>query len=380
MECFPSVLKAILTAAQALVKTLWRRLGDLGGRSMESIPRGYIGGMSTQANVTLQDIARIAGVGLGTASRALRNAPGVAPATRERVLAVAEELAYVVSPQASSLRLGSTGRIAVVVPHLDRWFFGAMLAAIESVLRTAELDLLLYPVGDLQDRRVFFKRLPARRKVDAVVIIAFPLEPEEQRRLELMGVHIVAAGGQSVDYPYVCIDDESTGRQAVDHLIYLGHRRIGMLEALDPDQPGLVSRRSTAYYAGLKDAGIPVDPQLVESNDWGGEHGAASMEKLLGLREPPTAVYAHSDEVALGAIRTLRRAGLRVPEDISVIGIDDHPLAELTDLTTVRQPVHQQGTRAAEMVLGLLKGTQFDRAVTMPTQLVIRRSTAPPPR
>ena len=312
--------------------------------------------MSSQANVTLHDIARIAGVGLGTASRALRNAPGVAPATRDRVLAVAEELSYVVSPQASSLRLGSTGRIAVVVPHLDRWFFGAMLAGIESVLRTAELDILLYPVGDIHDRRVFFKRLPARRKVDAVVIIAFPLEPSEQRRLELMGVHIVAAGGQSVDYPYVCIDDEIAGRQAMDHLIYLGHRRIGMLEAIDPDQPGLVSRRSAAYYASLNDAGIPIDPALVESNDWGGEHGAESMAKLLSLREPPTAVYAHSDEVALGAIRTLRRAGLRVPEDISVIGIDDHPLAELTDLTTVRQPVHQQGTRAAEMVLSLLQG------------------------
>ena len=90
--------------------------------------------MSTQENVTLHDIARIAGVGLGTASRALRNAPGVAPATRDRVLAVAEQLSYVVSPQASSLRLGSTGRIAVVVPHLDRWFFGAMLAGIESVV------------------------------------------------------------------------------------------------------------------------------------------------------------------------------------------------------------------------------------------------------
>ena len=135
-----------------------------------------------------------------------------------------------------------------------------MLAGIESVLRTAELDVLLYPVGDVQDRRVFFKRLPARRKVDAVVIIAFPLEPSEQRRLELMGVHIVAAGGQSVDYPYVCIDDEIAGRQAVDHLVYLGHRRIGMLEAVDPDQPGLVSRRSAAYYASLNDAGIPIDP------------------------------------------------------------------------------------------------------------------------
>lgn len=336
--------------------------------------------MSAPANVTLNDIARIAGVGLGTASRALRNAPGVAPATRDRVLAVAEELSYVVSPQASSLRLGSTGRIAVVVPHLDRWFFGAMLAGIESVLRPAELDTLLYPVGDIHDRRVFFKRLPARRKVDAVVIIAFPLEPAEQRRLELMGVQVVAAGGQSVDYPYVCIDDEIAGRQAVDHLIYLGHRRIGMLEAVDPDQPGLVSPRSTAYYSGLKDAGIAVDPALVETNDWGGEHGAESMAKLLSLREPPTAVYAHSDEVALGAVRTLRRAGLRVPEDMSVIGIDDHPLAELTDLTTVAQPVHQQGTRAAEMVLSLLQGSPIDEAVTMPTHLVIRRSTAPPAR
>ena len=336
--------------------------------------------MSSQANVTLHDIARIAGVGLGTASRALRDAPGVAPATRDRVLAVAEELSYVVSPQASSLRLGSTGRIAVVVPHLDRWFFGAMLAGMESVLRNAELDLLLYPVGDIHDRRVFFKRLPARRKVDAVVIIAFPLEPAEQRRLELMGVHIVAAGGQSVEYPYVCIDDETAGRQAVDHLIYLGHRRIGMLEAVDPDQPGLDSKRSAAYYASLKDAGVPVDPTLVMSNDWGGEHGAESMAKLLSLREPPTAVYAHSDEVALGAIRTLHRAGLRVPEDISVIGIDDHPLAELIDLTTVRQPVHEQGARAASLVLDLLRGAEVDRAVTMPTQLVIRRTTAPPSR
>jgi LacI family transcriptional regulator, repressor for deo operon, udp, cdd, tsx, nupC, and nupG len=102
------------------------------------------------------------------------------------------------------------------------------------------------------------------------------------------------------------------------------------------------------------------------------------MGELLGLREPPTAVYAHSDEVALGAIRTLRRAGIRVPEDVSVIGIDNHPLAELTDLTTVSQPVRQQGVLAGQMVLGLLQGEDIERAVTMPTRLIIRRSTAPP--
>ena len=114
--------------------------------------------------------------------------------------------------------------------------------------------------------------------------------------------------------------------------------------------------------------------------DWGGSAGADAMARLLSLRRPPTAVYAHSDEVALGAIRTVRRAGLRVPEDVSVIGIDDHPVADLTDLTTVHQPVRRQGELAARMLLSLLEDQEVDRAVTVPTHLVPRRSTAPPQR
>ena len=326
------------------------------------------------------DIARRAGVSLATASRALSSAPGVAPATRERVLAVAEQLSYVVSPEASRLSGGSTRRVAVVVPHISRWFFGAMLEALESALREADLDVLLYTVGDAADRHAFFERLPARRKVDAVVVLAFPVSEAEQQRLELMGVTIVAAGGQSAAYPYVCIDDEAAGRQAMDHLIFLGHRRIAMIAALDPDAPGWPDRpgRTEAYYSALREAGIPADRSLVTTVDWGGLKGAEAMGELLSLREPPTAVYAHSDEVALGALRTLRRAGIRVPEDISVIGIDDHPLAELTDLTTVGQPVRQQGVLAGQMVLGLLQGEDVERAVTAPTRLIIRRSTAPP--
>jgi len=326
------------------------------------------------------DIARIAGVSLATTSRALSNAPGVAAATRERVLAVAKDLSYVVSPEASRLSGGSTRRVAVIVPHISRWFFGAMLEALESVLRDADLDVLLYHVGDAADRHAFFERLPAQRKVDAVVVLAFPVSEAEQQRLELMGVSILAAGGQTAAYPYVCIDDEAAGRQAMDHLIFLGHRRIAMIAAVDPDQPGWPDRpgRSQAYYSALREAGIAADPGLVTTVDWGGLKGAEAMSQLLSVREPPTAVYAHSDEVALGAIRTLRRAGLRIPEDISVIGIDDHPLAELTDLTTVSQPVRQQGLLAGQMVLGLLHGDDVQRAVTMPTRLVIRQSTSPP--
>jgi len=154
-----------------------------------------------------------------------------------------------------------------------------------------------------------------------------------------------------------------------------------MLEAKDPDQPELEPPRSDAYYATLADHGIEVDPDLVVVGDWGGEQGAQGMSRLLSLREPPTAVYAHSDEVALGAIRTIPRAGLDIPRDLSVVGTDDHPLAALTDLTTVRQPAHQQGVRAAEMLVGLLRNDpDIDEQVTLPTELVVRGSTAPPRR
>ncbi|MER5529819.1 LacI family DNA-binding transcriptional regulator [Streptomyces sp. NPDC002677] len=330
--------------------------------------------------INMADVARAAGVSMATASRALNNESGVAEATRRRVLAVAEELSYVVSPEASRLAGGDTGRVAVVVPHISRWFFAALLEGLESVLRAADLDVLLYHVDGIEDRHDFFHRLPARRKVDAVVVLAFPVGEEEQRRLELMGVTIIAAGGQHAPYPNVSIDDETAGRQAMDHLLFLGHRRIAMIAAVDPDQPDDVqpSARSNAYYDALRDAGIPADERLVVTVDWGGGQGADAMAKLLSQPEPPTAVYAHSDEVALGAIRTLRRAGLRIPDDMSVIGIDDHPVAELTDLTTVRQPVREQGELAGRMLLSILRGEETEHDVVVPTQLVIRGSTAPP--
>lgn len=337
--------------------------------------------MSTaQDKVNLADVAHRAGVSLATASRALNDAYGVSRATRERVLAVAEDISYVVSPEASGLARGTTGRIALVVPHMARWFFAEMVEGLESVLSQAGMDVLLYHVEGPEDRRKFFQRLPARRKVDAVVVVAFPVAEAEAARLELMGVTVAAAGGQIASYPYVCIDDEAAARQAMNHLLFLGHRRIAMIAAVDPGQPGwpLTPGRSDGYHFALADAAIPVDEDLIEIVDWGGEGGAEAMAKLLSLRIPPTAVYVHSDEVALGAIRTIRRAGLRVPEDISVISIDDHPLAALTDLTTVRQHVREQGIRTAQMLLGILRDEDVDQAITMPTQLVVRRTTAPP--
>ena len=339
--------------------------GDTGGAQAPLRPA---------SRVTLDDVARHAGVSAATASRALGDGPHVAAATRERVRAAAEELDYVASPEATRLAGGPTGRVAVLVPHPSRWFFGELLEGLEGELRAADLDLVLFRVGGPEERAAFFARLPARRKVDAVVVLT-PVDETEHARLASLDVAVVAAGGRVAPYPSIAVDEHAAGRQAMDHLLHLGHRRIGMIDVEDAGRP---DGRRAAWEAALRDAGVEPDGDLVVTVPADGEGGADGMARLLGLRSPPTAVFAHSDEIALGAVRTLRRAGLRIPEDLSVIGIDDHPLAALTDLTTVAQPVREQGRRAGELVQAALRGELDQQAVTLPTRLVLRSTTSPP--
>lgn len=332
---------------------------------------------ASDRRLTIADIARLAGVSIGTASRALNDAYGVSPVTRQRVLDVADRYAYVVSPEASRLARGSTDRVAVLVPHLSRWFFAEVLAGVVQGLGEANLDVLLYNLDSVLERHRFFATLPARRKVDAVVVIAFPVDEAERARLNTMGVHVVSAGGRQAEYLHASIDDSVAATQAAHHLITLGHERVAMIEAIDPEHPTLVPDRSTAFRRAMAEAGRPLHEDLVVSTDWGSEQGARAASQLLALRQPPTAIYAHSDEVAAGAIRTIRRAGLRIPTDISVIGIDDHPIAAVLDLTTIRQPARGQGRAAARITLGLLRESESPpTSITLPTELVVRHSTS----
>jgi DNA-binding LacI/PurR family transcriptional regulator len=331
-------------------------------------------------HVNMADVARAAGVSMATTSRALNNQPGVAPATRARVLEAARQHAYVVSPAASTLSGGATRRIAVVVPHLSRWFFGEMLEGIEQTLREAGYDLMLYRVGEGADRDSFFELLPARRKVDGVLVVGIPATAAEQARLATMGVRIVAAGGQVTPYPFVSIDDHGAGQQAVNHLVHLGHRRVAMIDAIDPNASQWpVDGRALAYDEARRSRGLDSDPGLFQRVPWSARHGAEAMAALLALERPPTAVLAHSDELAIGALHTIRRAGLDVPGDISVIGIDDHPLSAEADLTTVRQEVHEQGRLAARILLDGLAGRETASSTVLPTKLIIRGTTGRPP-
>ncbi len=342
----------------------------------------YVGPMpSDRAPVSMADVAQRAGVGMATVSRALSGAYGVSAATGQRVRAIAEEMGYVVSPEASRLARGATGRIAILLPHSSTWFFGAVLEGIERELRTADVDVLLYLVPDPAARHRFFRDLPARRKVDAVIVVGMPVDAAEQRGLEALDMQIVSVSGQIAAFPFVRIDDVEASRQATAHLLALGHRRIGMIEAVMPSINSdwfVEMDRSDGYYAALESAGVAADPQIVVRIESDAEQAALAMGRLLSRPHPPTAVYAHSDEMALGAVRTIRRAGLRIPHDISVIGIDDHPLAALTDLTTIGQDAADQGAAAARITLAVLSGEAVKTELTMPTVLIPRGSTAAP--
>lgn len=328
----------------------------------------------------MADVAALAGVSIATVSRALRDLPGVGEATRDRVRAVAEELSYVVSPEASRLARRDTGRVAVVVPRADVWFYSAMLAGIERGLRLAGLDVLLYQVDGVTARTAFFRDLPSRRKVDAVVLVAMPVLAEEENRLDLMGAEVVVAGGRLRECPHVRVDDHEVARLAVQHLLDLGHRRIAQIRTSDTD--GTRWSADVERGRGLRDtldaAGCPLPEEYVVTQPFGVHAGADGVDALLSLPHPPTAVFAYSDELAVAALKRLWERGVAVPGEVSVVGVDGNPLADLFHLTTVDQDVAAQATAAAELVVGLLGGGRPERSTVLPSRLLVRGTTAPP--
>lgn len=338
--------------------------------------------MIPKQSVNMTDVARRAGVSIASVSRALRGGPGVSPATRDRILTIASELAYVVNPEASRLSGGQTGRIGVVVPRIDSWFFGSVLAGIAGEIDTVGMDLVVCALPDGAARHRFFETLPLRRKVDAVAVVSIPVTDQERARLTQLDVPtVIVAGHNDGASSWIGIDDEAAAEQAVGHLIRLGHREIAMIQAtaLHGESWATDQARIRGFHRRIAAAGLP-EPDVV-TVEWGADGGALGMEMLLSKTRWPTAVFCHSDQIAIGALRTLRKAGISVPQQISVIGVDDEPVAEVADLTTVAQPVHEQGANAARALIAALdSGDRSDPdVVVLPTRLVIRGSTAPPP-
>ncbi|MFC5789398.1 LacI family transcriptional regulator [Agromyces tardus] len=334
----------------------------------------------------IEEVAKLAGVSTATVSRALSGRGHVSPASKAKVEDAAARLGYVVSSNASSLASGRTRNIGVVIPFLNRWFFSSVLEGAQQALLRHGYDLTLYNLsGDGRERSSVFEHFLLRQRVDAVIAVSLELTEHEVQRLHELGKPLVGVGGPIPGVRTLTIDDVAVARLATEHLIALGHRRIahigGDLE-FDVDFH-LPTNRRLGYEAALHDAGVEPDPRLFAPADFtiaGGYHAA---KQLLGVpHDRPTAIFAASDEMAIGCILAARDLGMIVPRDVSIIGIDDYDLSDFFGLSTVAQFPRGQGEKAVEILMEQLEpGTEppTPDSTPLPFELRVRSSTARPP-
>ncbi|QIK82271.1 LacI family DNA-binding transcriptional regulator [Sanguibacter sp. HDW7] len=335
----------------------------------------------------IEDVAREAGVSTATVSRALRGMPNVTEATRVRVEEAARRLGYRPSPSAAALATGRTRTIGLLTPWINRWYFSNVIEGAERRLRAAGYDALLYSFAvSAHGRTSQVDPEVLRRRVDGILVVGLPLDPAEVQALEALEVPIVFVGTGRGDHPVVGIDDVGLARAATEYLMGLGHRRIGHITGTPDDLRSWTppEDRRQGWARVLRDGGIDAEDSWAEFGFFDIEGGTVSTHRLLDRHPELTALFVASDEMAMGAMLAARERGLRVPEDLSIVGVDGHDIAELVGLTTMAQPVVQQGSAAAGIMLGLIgaepAGPAPDAgAVMFPTTLVVRTTTAAPP-
>ncbi|AUZ86307.1 LacI family transcriptional regulator [Arthrobacter agilis] len=333
---------------------------------------------------SIDDVAASLGVSTATVSRALRGLPGVAEETRARVNSTAKELGYVPSSSASGLASGRTMAMGVLVPVIDRWFFSAVLEGIDRRLRAAGYDLVLFSLGgDGVNRDRVFHRSILRRRIDALLVMSMHLTPEERKAVQQLEYPNLVIGGAVEGVRHVGIDDAQAARDAVEHLIGLGHTRIAHMRGggsfdIDFEVPRL---REQAFRDAMTDHGLTVREDWTAFGDFRFVTSRASaLAMLADPRDRPTAVFCSSDEMAFGVLTAAAELGIDVPRDLSVIGIDDHEFAEPMGLTTIRQDPAGQGAYAADLLLGeLMRNEPADDPPSRPHALVVRKSTGPAP-
>jgi LacI family transcriptional regulator len=329
---------------------------------------------------TIKDVAARAGVGIGTVSRVINDHPSVTADTRARVQAAIQTLDYHPSRVARALSRQRSNSIAVVVPFFTHTSLIERVRGILTAVADSPFELVVFNVDHAGRRRERFARPTRRDLADGLLIVSLLPSEEETQRLHDSRIPTVVIDAEADGFPTFCVDDVSGGRMAAEHLLELGHRRIGFIGDVDPGF-GFTStpQRRSGLIQALRAAGTELDPVLDRVGPHGRAMARAQALDMLALPDPPTAVFAHSDTQAIGVLEAADERGLRVPDDLSVIGFDDIEAAELVGLTTVRQPLFESGRLAAQRLLELLDdGTTGESTRTMlPLEIVPRRTTGP---
>lgn len=326
---------------------------------------------------TIHDVAREAGVGVGTASRALSGSAHVTDATRAHVQAVAERLGFRPSSIARAFSRGRTHTLEIIMPLFARHFYVEVLRGIEEAILPTDYTLLVRTIERRSDRDRLVRERRVRERVDGALIVSLRPTRGMLARFEEAGLPVVLVDGEHPRLSSVAVAHEAAAVSAVRHLLELGHRRIGLIDhPEDPFSPVYPDARHRGYRAALAEAGLAPLPDYERVTDYSPEAGAAAMEELLKLRQPPTAVFAGSDSQAMGVLDVARRHGLRVPEDLAVVGYNDNEIAPYLELTTVRVPKRELGRLGVELLLRMLEdpGTPIEH-IRLTADLVVRKTS-----
>jgi LacI family transcriptional regulator len=342
--------------------------------------------MRRSGRVTIAEVAETSGVGVGTVSRVINGAANVRDATRNRVLKVIGQLGYRPSHLAAALSRGTPRTVAIVVPHLTRPAMSARLAGALAVLDEQGYDTVVCNVATAEQRDRHLAALTERHRADGVMVVSLPLPAPHLAGFRRAGVPLVLVDALARGVPQTFTDDVLGGRMATEHLLRLGHRRIGFVgdDALRDaaESLGFVSaaRRLTGYRQALDAAGISYDPALVRRGPHDAATASALAAELLELPGPPSAIFAASDTQALGVLVAAQAAGVRVPEQLSLVGFDDVEAASLLGLSTVRQPLEHTGAEGARRLCALLRGERIKPLrQQLALEMVPRSSSAPFP-
>ncbi len=330
-------------------------------------------------SLTLDEIARQAGVSRATVSRVLNNRPYVSAQARERVLAIAQKLNFHPNLAARGLAAGQTRILGLVIPMgistlFTDPYFPLLIQGVAVACNARSHSVMLW-LAEPEYERMTINQILHNGLIDGVILASMRSYDPLLETLASSDMPFVLVGRPPTDLnvTFVDVDNRNSARECVNYLLRLGHARVATVTGPLDMVAGL--DRFEGYKMALRDGGLTVDPALIATGDFTEESGYGGTQQLLGAK--PTAIFVAGDTMALGTLRAIRDAGLRVPDDVAVVGFDDMPFAARTDppLTTMRQVVRQQGMRAAESLIDLIMHPDSPpRAILLPTELIVRSS------
>jgi LacI family transcriptional regulator len=333
----------------------------------------------SRTSITIADVAETAGVSISTVSRVLNDKDDVAEGTYERVQKVIQEMGYTVNLAAKSMRSHRTNVIGLVMPDLEQPFSLEIMRGVNHAIAELDCDLIVYTSGthkkkSVDERERHYVTLLNGSITDGVIVVA-PSSSSFSTHAPVVAVDYNHA--DPPQYPSIITTNRHGALAATQHLIELGHKRIGYIGG----RPELWSslRRLQGYEDAHELAGIPVQPELVVYGDYSTERGYECAMQLLNLPQPPTAIFATNDQSAFGVLRAAQERGFRIPEDLSVVGFDNIPESAYTvpPLTTVDQSLSHMGYLATNILLDLVRGASLPAPIQkIPTNLIVRQSTA----